>query len=169
MGNKLWNIIFYILIFALQLLISDFINLGPYVYICLLPIIITNFPRNIDVKVVMAGSFLIGLALDILTDEVLGLNAASAVLLAALYRNFYRMFINRDRQDTTSKPSPYTSGWNKYLKFMVFSIGTYLLTFILLETFSFRPVRFIVTKLALSLAISVITSVILSMSTIYKD
>lgn len=82
MKGNLWNIILYCLIFILQILICNYVDIGAYVYICILPLIIINIPMKTNINITMLAAFGIGLLLDMFAGGVMGLNAAAATMLA---------------------------------------------------------------------------------------
>ena len=61
MKSKIVRILFFVLLFVVQVVISDYLNLGPYVYICLIPFIILNIPFSRDTGIVMVEAFAISL------------------------------------------------------------------------------------------------------------
>lgn len=164
MNNKVTAIIFWTLVFLIQLAISDYLNLGTRVYLCLIPLIIINVPFSKGPQVTMLMAFGIGIALDILSDGIIGLNAASAVLAAALRKPIYRSFVNADRQDKTEVPTIYGSGILKYIEFLASVTAVYLLTYILLDCAGFRPIGFIALKFIVSLVVDVAVALLISAS-----
>ena len=96
--NKLADILFFVLVFLLQVILTDYLHLGPFVYLCLIPFLILHIPFSRRPQVVLLAAFGMGLALDLLSDGVAGLNAAAAVAAAASRQLLYRTLVNRDRQ-----------------------------------------------------------------------
>ena len=92
--NKPGNILFFILVFLLQLVISDYLNLGPWVCLTLVPFLILHIPLSRNPHWVMLAAFGIGLGLDILSAGVPGMNAFAAVLTAAPRKFFYRTLLD---------------------------------------------------------------------------
>ena len=81
--SRLRSILFFILVFLLQLAISNYLNLGPWITISLIPFLIVQIPLQRSPHVVMLAAFGLGLLLDWLSAGVLGLNAFAAVMSAA--------------------------------------------------------------------------------------
>ena len=54
------DIIYCILLFLLQLVISDYVHLGPWITLCLLPLLILQIPRSRSPHVVMLIAFGLG-------------------------------------------------------------------------------------------------------------
>ena len=71
------DIIYCVLLFLLQLVLSDYVHLGPWVSLCLLPLLILQIPLSRSPHGVMLIAFGLGLGLDILSDGVPGAKAVS--------------------------------------------------------------------------------------------
>lgn len=144
------DIIYCILLFLLQLVISDYVHLGPWISLCLLPLLILLIPRSRSPHVVMLIAFGLGLGLDILSDGVPGLNAFAAVLAAAPRKFFYRLLVNADRQDKTEVPLLRETGLLKYLKYLGVLTAIYLAAYTLVDCISVRPLGYIAAKFLIS-------------------
>lgn len=144
------DIIYCILLFLLQLVISDYVHLGPWISLCLLPLLILLIPLSRSPHVVMLIAFGLGLGLDILSDGVPGLNAFAAVLAAAPRKFLYRLLVNADRQDKTEVPLLRESGLLKYLKYLGVLTAIYLAAYTLVDCISVRPLGYIAAKFLIS-------------------
>lgn len=144
------DIIYCILLFLLQLVISDYVHLGPWITLCLLPLLILQIPRSRSPHVAMLIAFGLGLGLDILSDGVPGLNAFAAVLAAAPRKFFYRLLVNADRQDKTEVPLLRETGLLKYLKYLGVLTAIYLAAYTLVDCISVRPLGYIAAKFLIS-------------------
>lgn len=144
------DIIYCFLLFLLQLVISDYVHLGPWITLCLLPLLILQIPRSRSPHMVMLIAFGLGLGLDILSDGVPGLNAFAAVLAAAPRKFFYRLLVNADRQDKTEVPLLRETGLLKYLKYLGVLTAIYLAAYTLVDCISVRPLGYIAAKFLIS-------------------
>jgi len=144
------DIIYCILLFLLQLVISDYVHLGPWISLCLLPLLILLIPLSRSPHVVMLIAFGLGLGLDILSDGVPGLNAFAAVLAAAPRKFLYRLLVNADRQDKTEVPLLRDNGLLKYLKYLGVLTAIYLAAYTLVDCISVRPLGYIAAKFLIS-------------------
>lgn len=160
MNNKPYLALYLLLLFVLQLVICDNIDLGPYFYICLIPFIVVSLPRHTREFVTIIECFAIGLALDLLSDGVAGLNAAAATLIAFIREPLYHNIINSNRQDRFSAISIKRAGLWKYILFLLVMNVIYLFTYILLDAFSFKLTFLLIGKLIISSAVSTIVSVL---------
>ena len=48
--NRLSNTLYCILVFLLQLVLTDYVHLGPYVFLCLVPYLILQIPLSRSVS-----------------------------------------------------------------------------------------------------------------------
>ncbi|MBQ6299257.1 MAG: hypothetical protein IJK79_02585 [Bacteroidales bacterium] len=160
--NRLSNIFYCTLVFLLQLVLTDYVHLGPYVFLCLVPYLLINIPLSRSPHVVMLTAFAIGLGLDVLSDGVPGLNAFAAVLAAAPCKFLYRRLVNSDRQDKTEIPLPGEVGFLKYAKYLSAVTLVYMAAYVALDCISFRPVSFILIKFAASAAASIALALLLA-------
>ena len=162
--SKLTDILFFVLVFMLQVILTDYLHLGPYVYLCLIPFLILNIPFSRRPQLVLVAAFGIGLSLDLLADGVAGLNAAAAVAAAASRQLLYRSLVNRDRQDQTEVPVPAVIGMGKYLKYAVAVTLVYMTVYVLFDCVSYRPVGFILLKIVASTVLSTGLGLLLTLS-----
>jgi len=166
--NKSYQLLFFILVFILQLTVSRFINLGPFIFICFVPMIISTIPLTDSPQRVMFVSFVFALLFDILSDGVIGLNAATAVFVALLRKPMYMWLANADRQDKTYIASIHTLGFSKYFKYITGVVALYMLVYILFDCMTFRNFGFIVLKFLISTAVNLGLSVLISSSFINR-
>ena len=148
--NKSHSILFFVLVFLLQLVISNYVNLGPWIMLSLMPFLILQLPVQRTPHIVLLSAFGLGLLLDWLSAGVLGLNAFAAIVAAAPRRLLYRRIINNDRHDETWIPLLRDAGFGKYLKYLLILTGIYLAAYILLDCVSVRPFGFILVKFVAS-------------------
>jgi len=160
--SKSHNILFFILVFLLQLGVSNYLNLGPWVMVTLVPFLILQLPLPRSPHVVMLSAFGLGLLLDLLSAGVLGLNAFAAVMAAAPRKILYRLLVNNDRQDATWIPLLRDFGTIKYGKYLFALTAIYLAAFILLDCVSVRPLGFILVKWVVSTLASTAAGLLLA-------
>lgn len=153
-SSRTYNILSVALVFILQLAVNDFLHLGPYVFICLIPAVIATLPVSTRPQTAMLEAFLLGLLFDLLSDGVPGLNAASATLAASLLKPIYKHTITTERQN---KPEVSISrvGFLKVLHYTALVTGIYLLAYILIDCAGIRSALFIAIKFVISLIINV--------------
>lgn len=160
--KKSADILFFVLVFLLQLALTDYLHIGPWITLSLIPFLILHIPLPRSPQFVMLVAFALGLGLDLLSDGVPGLNAFAAVMAAAPRKALYRMFVNSDRQDKTDVPRLDDTGLVKYLKYLLALTAVYLAAYTLLDCISFRPLDFILIKFAASTAASTALALLLA-------
>ena len=156
------NLLYLVLVFLLQLVLSDYVHPGPYVLLTLLPFLILHIPLSRSPHVVMLIAFALGLGVDVLSDGVPGLNAFAAVLSAAPRRFFYRILVNSDRQDTTDVPRLREVGPAKFAKYLGALTLLFVAAYVVLDCVSFRPAGFVLLKFAASAAASLLLGLLLA-------
>ena len=144
------DIFYFVLLFLLQLVISDYVHLGPWICLNLIPLLILLIPLSYRPHAVLLIAFGLGLGLDLLSDGVPGLNAFAAVLAAAPRKFFYRTMVNADRQDKTEVPLLRETGLLKYLKYLGVLTAIYLAAYTLVDCISVRPLGYIAAKFLIS-------------------
>ena len=72
---------------VIQLLIGEFVNIWPPLYITVIPLFIIILPLSLRRVWLMIIAFAMGLITDVASDGIAGLNAASLTLIAYL-KNF---------------------------------------------------------------------------------
>lgn len=152
------------MIFVFQLIINNFINPGPWLFISLIPFAISLIPRRLHINATMAICFAIGLSLDILSRGVIGVNAAAATALAVLREPYYKAFINRDRQDVEQNPGIRQSGLSKYLPYISAATLSYMLIYCFAESSDIGDIFFFMIQFFLSSLLSIILSCCLSLT-----
>ena len=157
------DIFYFVLMFLLKLVISDYVHLGPWICLNLIPLLILLIPLSYRPHAVLLIAFGLGLGLDLLSDGVPGLNAFAAVLAAAPRKFFYRTLVNADRQDKTEVPLISEVGLGKYLKYLAVLAAIYLVAYVLVDCISFRPAGFIVLKVIASWAASTALCLLLAL------
>lgn len=85
MKSRFWLV--YVLLAILQILLGNFLNLGQYIIICILPLLVFSLPMGMSGAGVLLVTFATGFAVDFLTHGVLGLTTV-ALLPLAFMRNW---------------------------------------------------------------------------------
>ena len=169
MRSGLWNIILFVLIFILQVLICNYVDLGAYLYICLIPLLIINIPLKLDIRLTMLIGFALGLLLDLFANGVLGLNAAAGTMLAAFKGVLFQKTVNKEHRYNIEVPSMRNIGVFNYIAYLTMCTAIYLVTFTLLECVSLRPFLFILIRILISLASNVALMAIISNSIMDRE
>lgn len=65
-----------------QILLSEYVNIWPLVYIAIFPQFIILLPPSMNRTLYMLTAFALGLCIDLLSDGIMGLNAAALTAMA---------------------------------------------------------------------------------------
>lgn len=159
MSDFLSNIFTFILLFLIQIIFNDFLNISPYLYLCLIPLAIIVIPQGVQVWKMMIFSFLFGLLFDAISDGVLGLNAAAAVALAASRDWLFSIFVSKEKSDKVQTISLKTVSFGKYFTFVVFCILLYLIVYVIFDDMQMRSIVFAIEKILISLLVNTIITI----------
>lgn len=133
MQNRILHFLYFVLLFLLQIILCNYLNLGVFVFFCFLPLFILNIPLSTRPAAVMLIAFSLGLLFDLLTQGLLGLNAAACTALAFSRKFIYRHTARRDRQDKIEVPDMKSIGTEKYLFYLLSCVALYVFVYVILE------------------------------------
>ena len=164
MNSKFHTVVMITLVIIFQLMINNFINPGPYIFISLVPFAISLLPRSTPINLTILLCFAIGLTVDIFSRGVIGVNAAASTALSVLRAPIYRLTISRDRQDITPNPEIRQCGFAKYLAYISIACLSYMFIYCSLESMGVRSILFFIPQFLISSAASVILSCCFSLT-----
>lgn len=164
MNNKLHTFALITPVIIFQLIINNFINPGPYIFISLVPFAISLIPRSSPINLTILLCFAIGLTVDIFSRGVIGVNAAAATAISVLRAPIYRLTISRDRQDITPNPEIRQCGFAKYLAYISIAVLAYMFIYCSLESMGVRSLLFFIPQFLISSAASIILSCCFSLT-----
>jgi rod shape-determining protein MreD len=150
---------YFILLLVAQLLICNFLHISPYLMLSILPILIFCLPSRISTPAAMIIAFATGLVVDLLSDGVLGLNAAALTPIAYIRKGFSEVVFGEQFNDTDTGFSVSGNGFWKVLTAVLVTQSIFLLIYFALDgamarSFSFNLLRFVI-----SLAAGVLISI----------
>ena len=133
MPTYLRQIIIYAVVILLQVIINNYVNLGPIIYICLIPLLVIYLPLDQKPYLTLIIAFGLGLLIDILSDGVLGLNAGAATLIALVYRPlFYPVFQKNNYSKKYIPPVRESDIWHHIL-YLLIILAIYFLFYIIFD------------------------------------
>lgn len=97
--------IYYFLLIIGQVILCNYFPFNTYVVLSMLPAMLICIPLSISTIGCMFLAFFSGLAVDWMSEGLIGLNAASAVPVALMRKTLIRVFLGEDlisRQDNFS-------------------------------------------------------------------
>ncbi len=143
--------ILYSLLLICQLLICNFSPFGPYVMLSMLPTMILCIPLTVNTIWCMIIAFASGLAVDWLSEGLIGLNAASLIPVALARKSIIRLFFGEDLIARSDSFSFSKFGTMKVSAALVTSLAIFLCIYIILDGAGTRPIWFNLSYFAVSL------------------
>ena len=152
------------LLIICQILLSEYVNIWPLLYIAIFPQFIILLPPSINRTVHLLIAFALGMAIDIFADGVLGLNAAALVAMAYLRPSFLKITLSKANLDTTDNLPllPRTVEIQKLAVLNGFMLAIFFLVYILLDSAGMFPFWYTILKIAVCVIVNCIISLICS-------
>ncbi len=88
--------ILYFLLLICQIMLCNFSPVGPYIMLTMLPAMILCMPLTVSTILCMVTAFASGLAVDWLSEGLIGINAASLIPVAWARKGIIRVFFGED-------------------------------------------------------------------------
>lgn len=144
----------FILMLLLQLVLSKYCQIGPYVCICILPAMILSLPTSQPGWLQMTIAFACGLLVDILADGQWGMNAAALIPGAAMQKFFIRLFISDEIVERNYSFSFRKNGFGKISGALLAEILLFMAIYVILDCAGRRSGIFIASRIMLSTLVS---------------
>jgi hypothetical protein len=154
-----------IFIVIIQLILNSYINLGLYIYLVIFPFIILTLPYRVKTIPAMLLSFILGLAIDFLSNGVLGLNAGALTAMALCRQSFLQMLINEQSMGKYDTPSIKEIGFLKFSTYIILSFIIFFVSYIFLDNMGFSPFGFNLLKLLVSTLVNSFLMIIICIVT----
>lgn len=170
MGNSWKYISFGFIILIAQILVSDFVNIWPMLYVAIFPIYIISLPLSLNRTIYMLIALLYGLCIDLFADGVIGLNAAALVALAYTRMFFAKIILSKanvesmENQTITSKNIEIP----KYALLLLFEYSTFFIVYILLDSYNNSPITFVALRFIISVVANTIITILIDLALINK-
>lgn len=152
--------IIYTLLVICQVIICNYFQFTPYVTLTILPAMILCVPLSINTTGCMLLAFISGLAVDWLSEGIIGLNVAAALPVALMRKAFVRIFFGEDLITRKDSFSFRKNGTAKVTAALLSSIILFLAIYIFLDGAGTRPAWFNLARGAASMAASWLMSLI---------
>ncbi len=140
----------FALLVVAQIIICNYMFLGPLVTLTLLPALIMFLPLSQKTSVSMVIAFVTGIAVDWISDGVLGLNAAALVPVALLQKPLVRLFVGDEVVVRGDAVSVQKSGWGKVLASNTMALSLFLAIYITLDGAGTKTFLFNLSRLGCS-------------------
>lgn len=152
-------LIFLLLLIA-QLLLSTYANFSPYVVISLLPVMILCIPIRVSTYITLLVAFVSGLAVDFLSEGLLGLNALALVPVALARVSIIRLIFGEELLARKEDFSVKRSGLGKVIVAILLSVAVFMAVYVWVDAAGTRPLLFNFLRFAASLAVSSVLSIL---------
>ena len=142
----------YILLIVCQAVMCNYTHLGPYIMLTMLPSMVLCIPTGISTAICMIIAFASGMAVDWLSEGLLGLNAASLTAVALTRKGVIRIFLGEDIITRSDSFSIRKNGIGK-VSFAILTVtALFLAIYIFLDGAGTRPLWFCISRFSASLA-----------------
>jgi hypothetical protein len=164
MPTYLRQIIIYAVVILIQIIIGNYVNLGPLVYICLIPLLIIYLPLDQKPYLSLVIAFGLGLIVDMLSDGVLGLNAGAATLVALVYRPlFYPVFQKNNYSKKYIPPIHESDIWHHML-YLLIILAIYFLFYIAFDGLAKTTLLISLVRYFLNIAVNLAVALIVDLT-----
>lgn len=161
------TVIFFSFLIA-QLLVSNFIDFGPMLFIVLYPLFILTLPVGLSLPMFFYGhlpwewvpiSYITGCRVC----------SASAVMMAFLRQPVQGLLIRKGELDSQIRPGIAEVGLSRFLAYALICLTIHHLTYIFAESFSFVYFSGNLPRLLISLAVNLALLLLLEFGVFYKN
>ena len=154
--------ILYCLLLIGQVVLCNYAALGPYVMLTMLPAMIMCIPTTVSTTACMLIAFASGLAVDWLSEGLIGLNAAAAVPVALLRNGAIKIYLGEDLITRSDSFSFRKNGIGKISLVLIVSLLIFLGIYVFLDGAGTRPAWFNLTRIGLSLLCNYVLALIVT-------
>ncbi len=165
------NIRFYILtavIFVIQLLISEYVNIWPMLYIAVYPVLLIVVPYNTNRYFALIISFLFGLFIDITTGSILGLNAATATALTFFRNPIMNILFSKVSLEKIEQINEQSVGGAKFTQLSGLCYFVFFLFFIYLDGWGYTSFLHTLFRFVINIAANTLLAYILWKTLVIK-
>lgn len=153
MNTRSSTLLTYLILLAAQIIICNYLNLSQFVTINVLPVMILMLPVSCSGAAAMLTAFLTGLAVDLLGDGVIGLNAFALVPVALCRRGVIRAVFGNEIFGRKEDLSAAKYGIGKMLLAALIMEGLFMLLYVWADGAGSRPLWHNALRILLSTAL----------------
>lgn len=152
--------ILYVLLVIGQVILCNYASLGPYVMLSMLPAMVLCIPTTVSTTACMLIAFASGLAVDWLSEGIIGLNASAILPVAFMRKSIIRIFLGEDLITRGDRFSFRKNGFSKIAVALSVMLAVYLGIYVFLDGAGVRPAGFNLIRFGVSFACNFILSLI---------
>ena len=148
--NGFWLV--YLLLTVVQMLLCNYVHLTPYLMLSILPVMVLCIPIRVPTWGAMVIAFLTGLAVDLLSEGLLGLNSLALVPVAFVRKELIRLIFGGELFARKEDFSARRNGFGKVALASFLVQALFLLIYIWADGAGTRPFSFNAIRFGISLA-----------------
>ena len=135
MSNNSRQILIFSGYLVLQTILSCFVDFGPLLYIAIYPLFIMTLDTGISHNKILVISFVMGICVDLLTGQILGLNSAATLFMAFLQPRILKLIIAHKVDLENFRPGLGTLGFSRFAAYMLILLSIHHISYSLIESF----------------------------------
>jgi rod shape-determining protein MreD len=163
------DIVLFISFLIAQILLTNFIDFGPLVFISVYPLYILTRPRHINNVVALVSAFILGFLTDYFTGSILGINAAAATLLAFAKPHLVRIVIRKSSDEGPLRPGIADLGLHRFLIFLLTGLFLHHIAIVWLENFAIQMDLYSFLRIVISFVLNFILLTMIEFGIFYKN
>ena len=148
------KVLYAVALIVIQCILDNFVDLGIYVRIVLIPCIILVLPYRYRTISSMLLAFIIGVCVDIFTTGIIGLNAGALTAVAFVRQKLLHAILDERNMERHDSPDVKVMGMGKAVFYLFSSYLVFFCTYIFLDNFGFRPFGINIIKIVAGTIIS---------------
>lgn len=154
-------VILGVLLLFLQLLISEYVNIWPMLYIAVFPLFLIHLPYNANNYFSLLLAFILGLLIDITSDGVLGLNAAACVAVAFFRQPLLHLILNKASFNNITDINEKSFGSSKFILLTIILYTIFFFFYIGLDSIGYFSFLYTLIRLFINVFINTAIVIIL--------
>ena len=156
--NSFWLV--YLLLTVVQMLICNYVHLSAYLTLTLLPVMVLCIPTRVRTWVAMIVAFLTGLAVDLLSEGLIGLNVLALVPVAFGRKEVIRLIFGDELFARKEDFSIRKNGFGKVALAIFLVQALFLVVYVWADGAGTRPLAFNAIRFGVSLAAGWVVSLL---------
>ena len=153
--NNLHYFIHLFIIYIIQIVILNNIQIGTYVHINLYILTLFIFPYKLKGVALLVSGFLLGFLMDLMTNTI-GLNAAATTCVTYLRPWLLKVMINQEKLES----GHFSIDFNGFVRYVIISTLIFNIIYIQMEAFSFSNYGITLLRIILSTFFSLLCIVL---------
>lgn len=150
----------YILLTVVQIIICNYFRISPYLTLSILPAMVICIPSSRSTVSALLIAFATGLAVDALSEGILGLNALALVPVAFIRTPLMRLLLGKEVNERHESLNIRYNGLSTVSVAIAVAQTLFLAIYILADGAGMRPFWFNISRFAASLACNYLLSLI---------